>query len=114
MHSVHLGMDKIKSMNRFFSWWPGLDSKIVDLCAGCDICQQTACGPSSPVVPSPVSSPFSLSVGVPGNVRRPSSPVVPSPVSPQAMSRPTRSCHVPRQLIEEISTVTHLLCLSVY
>eukprot|EP00117_Sycon_ciliatum_P011888 scpid44158/ scgid13167/ Uncharacterized protein K02A2.6 len=46
LHSVHLGVNRMKSVARSFFYWPKLDSDIADLCASCELCQQFARAPS--------------------------------------------------------------------
>ena len=40
LHSVHLGVSRMRSAARSFIWWPGLDADIALLCASCDVCRE--------------------------------------------------------------------------
>ena len=40
LHSIHLGVSRMKSVARSFIWWPGLDADIALLCATCDVCRE--------------------------------------------------------------------------
>ena len=42
LHSIHLGVSRMKSVARSIFWWPGLDQDIVDLFAECSECQRHA------------------------------------------------------------------------
>ncbi|XP_065188286.1 uncharacterized protein K02A2.6-like [Sycon ciliatum] len=45
LHSVHLGIVRMKSVARSFFWWPGIDDDIKHLATSCRQCQDTANAP---------------------------------------------------------------------
>ena len=50
LHSEHLGICRMKNVARGLLWWPGLDSDIEALVAGCQQCQQNAKLPNKEAV----------------------------------------------------------------
>ena len=52
LHSVHLGVNRMKAVARSFFYWPNLSEDIASTCSSCDICQQNASLPAKePVHP---------------------------------------------------------------
>ena len=45
LHSVHLGITRMKSLARSFVWWPQLDGDIEDISKSCTECHLTAINP---------------------------------------------------------------------
>ena len=50
LHTTHLGMSRMKSLNRSYVWWPGLDSQIEEVCRACVEC--CAANRNPPKVPT--------------------------------------------------------------
>nr|XP_029711533.1 uncharacterized protein K02A2.6-like [Aedes albopictus] len=51
LHSVHLGIVKMKSLARSYFWWPSLDKEIEDMGKKCEMCMQQRPERSDPISP---------------------------------------------------------------
>ncbi|XP_062714146.1 uncharacterized protein K02A2.6-like [Aedes albopictus] len=51
LHSVHLGIVKMKSLARSYFWWPSLDKEIEDMGRKCEMCMQQRPERSDPISP---------------------------------------------------------------
>ena len=45
LHYNHLGISRMKSLDRMFVWWPGFDQEVEEVICHYDICQRSGASP---------------------------------------------------------------------